>query len=366
MQIYDQMGFKSEFTAALDKDGREFLLLVIKGTFDFPDHPSSSPIKSKEQTPLTFADEATGEPGFSATRLETDFAHRKPKCDIVLDGAAYAPRGEPVDRVRVGLKVGNWTKSFDVLGERHWTSLGVTFAPSYAAKFLRQPISYDVAFGGVDRLNKDDKAPPSFARNPVGTGWASTANRSLTAGLRLPNTQAVDETIDSPFGDYAAMSFGPMGRGWPGRLEYGGTYDQKWIDNVFPFLPQDFDDRYYQMAPPDQQVAEINDGDEIILANLTPGGKENFRLSGTELPVKIFRGRDEVFDGNLKPDTLLFAPEDRRFSLVWRVSLPVKRIITEFSEAWIGPPTKAMLKARDEGRSYIRAVATAPSEAELE
>ena len=50
------------------------------------------------------------------------------------------------------------------------------------------------------------------------------------------------------------MSFGPMGRGWPGRIEYGGTYDQNWIDNIFPFLPPDFDDRYFQMAPPDQQI----------------------------------------------------------------------------------------------------------------
>ena len=50
------------------------------------------------------------------------------------------------------------------------------------------------------------------------------------------------------------MSFGPMGRGWPGRIEYGGTYDQNWIDNIFPFLPPDFDDRYFQMAPPDQQT----------------------------------------------------------------------------------------------------------------
>jgi hypothetical protein len=33
----------------------------------------------------------------------------------------------------------------------------------------------------------------------------------------------------------------------------------------------------------------------------------------------------------------------------------MKRIITEFTEAWIGPPTEAMLRARREGRAYIRA-----------
>lgn len=366
MQIYDQMGFKTEFTAALDKEGRDYLLLVVKGTYDFPDRTGDAPVRSKDQTPLVFADEATGEPGFSATRWETDFAHRKPKCDIILDGAAYAPHGRPTEQVRVGLKVGNWSKTFDVFGERYWTSIGFKFVPSRTSSFQRQPISYDVAFGGVDRLDKDNNAPPSFPANPVGTGWATDANSALIPGLRLPNTQAKDDTVTSPFGNYTPMSFGPMGRGWPGRIEYGGTYDQAWIDGVFPFLPDDFDDRYYQMAPPDQQVAEIKSGDEVILANLTPRGKENFRLPDTALPVKIFKGRDAVFDGVLKPDTLLFAPEERKFSLVWRVSVPIKRIITEFTEAWVGPPTEAMLKARREGRAYIRAVSTSPSEGALE
>ena len=51
------------------------------------------------------------------------------------------------------------------------------------------------------------------------------------------------------------MSFGPVGRGWHPRLGYAGTYDQNWLDNVFPFLPADFRDDYYQAAPADQQIA---------------------------------------------------------------------------------------------------------------
>jgi hypothetical protein len=69
-----------------------------------------------------------------------------------------------------------------------------------------------------------------------------------------------------------------MGRGWPGRIEYGGTYDQAWIDDVFPFLPADFDERYFQMAPPDQQIDPPRAGTDMQLANLTPRGREQFRL----------------------------------------------------------------------------------------
>ena len=55
-----------------------------------------------------------------------------------------------------------------------------------------------------------------------------------------------------PWGAYRPMALGPVGRGWRPRLSYAGTYDQHWIDEVFPFLPADFDDRYYQAAPEDQ------------------------------------------------------------------------------------------------------------------
>ena len=62
------------------------------------------------------------------------------------------------------------------------------------------------------------------------------------------------------------------------RYPYAGTYDQHWIDEVFPFLPADFDDRYYQAAPEDQWIDEPQGGEEVVLVNLTPEGRTSFRL----------------------------------------------------------------------------------------
>ena len=39
MQVWNQTRFPHEFTMAMDKAGHEYLLLVVKGTFDFPDEP---------------------------------------------------------------------------------------------------------------------------------------------------------------------------------------------------------------------------------------------------------------------------------------------------------------------------------------
>lgn len=355
MQIWDQMGYPHQFTVALDKAGHEWIVIVIKGTFDFPTTPGRPVQKSSEQVPLVFADVHTGEPGYSATLWETDFAFRKPRCDVIANGFAYAPEGRPAQRVPVGIKVGNWSKLFEVVGHREWRAVGPVFSSTAPQPFLRLPISYDVAWGGVDRLDPDDKLPASYKYNPVGTGWSRTKNQRLIPGLRLPNTQAVGEEIRSPFGDYKPMSFGPIGRGWPGRIEYGGTYDDNWVKNVFPFLPPDFDERYFQMAPPDQQINAPAGGEEVQLVNLTPEGRESFALPQTTLPMTLFKGRKRVFEGDVLPDTLLFDLERRYFSVVWRLAQRIQTSLLDFSQCWVGPPTSGMLLAWDTGKRYVRA-----------
>ena len=300
------------------------------------------------------ADEFTGDPGFSATLWETDFAFRKPRCDVILQGSAYAPEGKPAEHVRVGMKIGSWSKLFDVFGHREWHNLGPKPVSTHPHPFVRQPFNYDTAFGGTDRLDPENDTPDSYPANPVGTGWSDGRNPSKLPGLPLPNTQAIGEEISSPYGDYTPVSFGPVGRGWPKRLPYAGTYDQNWIDNIFPFLPSDFDERYYQSAPEDQQIAPPATGTEVVILNLTPNGREAFRLPETSLPITVFRRRDIAFEGTAQPDTLLFDTEARTFSMVWRIDVPIRRIITEFTEAWIGLPTRAMLRARATGKTYLR------------
>ncbi|TGP56620.1 DUF2169 domain-containing protein [bacterium M00.F.Ca.ET.230.01.1.1] len=355
MQIWNQMGYPHEYTTATDVAGHEHIVVIVKGTFDFPATPGGAVQKSARQVPLVTADMHTGDAGFSATLWESDFAFHKPRCDVIVNGFAYAPGGRPAERVLVGVKLGNWSKRFEVVGHREWRAIGPMFTATAPRPFLKLPISYDVAWGGVDRLDPDDKPPASYKYNPVGTGWSRARNQRFIPGLGLPNTQSVGEEIRSPFGDYKPMSFGPMGRGWPGRIEYGGTYDENWMKNIFPFLPPDFDDRYFQMAPADQQIDYPRGGEEAQLVNLTPEGRLSFRLPPSGLSMTLFKQQHRVFDGSVLPDTVLIDPENRRFSLVWRVSHRIQRMILEFTECWVGPPSESMVRAMDRGKEYIRA-----------
>ncbi len=366
MQVFNKTGFAFGITMGMDVAGREYLSLVVKGTFGFPDHPDQLPLPMPQQVPLVMADEYNGEPGYSATTWETDFAFRKGKCDIVLNGAAYAPGGKPAQKVQVGLKVGAMAKTFNVIGHREWRVIGPAITATDPVPFSRAPFSYDTAFGGACTLDPEDKLPPVYLPNPIGLGFASVKNQSRLSGAPLPNTEEIGVPVTSPYEDYRPMALGPISRVSPERQRFAGTYDDDWKDNVFPFLPKDFDERYYQQTATDQQIDYPVGGTQVVLVNLTPRGKEAFYLPDTKLPLTIWRDWEKALDQTALPDAVLIDAENRVFSLTWRVEVPIRRVITEFTEFWIGTPTRAQVHAKRKGKSY-RPIASLslPEEIEL-
>lgn len=328
-------------TMGLEPSGRELLVLVIKGTFRFPQagDPPGHFALHEAQLPLVMADTFTGRPGFSAPVYEVDFAPRKLYCDILLLGSAHAPQGRPATRAEVGMRVGNWTKRFDVVGPRHWEWRigGVDATPS--GVFVQQPISYDVAFGGTDLLHEDAAQHAAFMANPVGRGFHRHLRADWVEGTPLPATEASGQPVTQADGPYRPMAFGPVGRAWHPRAGLAGTYDDVWLEKHFPFLPPDFDDRYFQAAPPDQQVPldQFDAGPvEVLLANLTPQGMTRFTIPHLVAPVHVFPKRGEREDLTARLDTVVIEPDEQRFTLTWRVARPLKQSLHEIAQVLIG------------------------------
>jgi hypothetical protein len=135
------------------------------------------------------------------------------------------------------------------------------------------------------------------------------------------------------------MSYGPLGRGWSSRSRFAGTYDDEWLDKHFPFLPPDFDTRYFQAAPLDQQLpleAFTGGPVEVALANLTPEGLTRFTIPHLVAPVHVFPKRGEREDYTATLDTIVIEPELQRFNLTWRVSRPLKNSMHEIAQVLVG------------------------------
>ncbi|SFN87607.1 hypothetical protein SAMN05216386_2046 [Nitrosospira briensis] len=335
MDLINATRMSAGYTMAMEPSGRELLVVVVKGTFHLP-KPGENVRLHEEQLPLIMADTFTGEPGLSAPVCEVDFALRKKRCDILLVGSAHGSGGRPEKRVLVGLRVGSMTKTFSVVGNRHWR-VGVSgVSASEPEPFTVMPISYDRAFGGVDNRHEDAAKHVAFMRNPVGRGFHMHLRREWLDGAPLPNTEEAGHPIVQADGEYRPMSLGPIGRNWEPRFRYAGTYDQNWLDNVFPFLPSDFDEQYYQTAPLDQQIKGSVGGQEVTLLNLTPDGRRDFVIPSFEAPVHVFPRGGGREDLPATLDTIVFEPGEERFTITWRVARPLKKSMHEIAQVVAG------------------------------
>ena len=345
------------WTLGLRRDGRELLVAIVKATYTLP-VAGEPPERHATQQPLVQADVFSGEPGLSAPLFESDYAHGKPACDVLLIGSAHAPDGRPVDQCPVGLRVGDWQKQFLAVGPRRWQRRLVGTTASAPEPFLRQPLSYDVAFGGTDRTEEAKGLVHSYQPNPAGRGWWKHLDQ--IDDQPLPLTEALGQSIESPRGDYAPQAFSPIGRNWQPRIGHVGTYDQHWMENIAPLWPEDFDERYFQAAPPDQTLPFPQGGEPVLLRNLTADGHRAFTLPARTMPVTFIphRGRDLTQTALL--DTIVFEPDAGRFTLTWRSVLPLGRSVFDVKELITGDMPRAWHRDRRfPGKTYHASLADA-------
>ncbi len=364
MQIINATRLVTGFTLGMEPSGRELLVVVVKGSFTLPGNGERVDL-AEVPVPLVEADTFSGAPGFSSPMFEVDYAPVKRHCDVLVVGSAHAPQGRPAARIGVGLRIGQWQKSFSVTGDRRWEAGAAGIRPGPPTPFVVRPITYDVAFGGADTWHPDPAQHRWFETNPVGKGFHHHLDARYVDGSPMPNTEASDQPVDRPDGPYRPMSFGPVGRSWPQRARYAGTYDQHWQDHHFPFLPPDFDDRYYLSAPEDQQLAHPVVESEVTLVNLTADGRRQFLLPTFEAPLTVFPKRGERESHRARLDTIVFEPDADRFTMTWRYARPIRKDLFEIAQVLVGRKGKEWWQQREEIAYPIRTVPAAADSAGL-
>jgi hypothetical protein len=346
MELINETRVAAGWTMGFDPDGRELVIVAVKATFMIP-HDGTEPELSNEQLPLVEADQFTGVPGLSAPVYEADYAHRKPMCDVLLNGSAHAARGKPVRQIDVGLRVGRMVKTFNVVGNRVWYKGALGIRASEPESFVIMPISYDNAFGGVDTRQGNPENVMTYLANPVGKGFLPF--KEQIDGKPLPNTEEIGKPAVDPNGSHRPMSFGPIGRSWPPRIEYAGTYNQHWLDHRAPFWPDDFDYRYFQAASIDQQIPYPTGGEEVVLKHLGPDDYVTFRLPSLPMPIWccLYKGKDTKVDGVI--DTIAIEPDLGRFTITWRAVFPMRQSCFDVKQVVAGQMSEAWQRARKYG-----------------
>ncbi|KIG17320.1 hypothetical protein DB30_03377 [Enhygromyxa salina] len=175
-----------------------------------------------------------------------DAAIPKSRGEFLVNGSAFAPGGQPVPAIAVRAAVGSLQKDLAVYGDRYWTGRSAT----QPRPFTQMPLDWAHAFGGQD-----------YAKNPHGKGVSEVEIEGVQI-VPLPNIEAPREPISAPGDRPDPAGFGPLDISWPQRNALAGTYDQHWLENLFPGFARDVDWEIHNIACPDQRRDGFWEGGE--------------------------------------------------------------------------------------------------------
>jgi len=315
--LNNQTQFAAERTWVRDSRGAETWIVAVKGTFGI--QPNGDVALSEEQEPVHRVALFRDDPSASSLIAEADLIRTKCNTDVLLEGVAYAPYRRPTPRVEVRLRVGKIDKALVVHGDRQIEGgfVGVTASPP--RPFTEMSITYERAFGGTDESDPDPARHGWEDTNPVGAGFATRPEHAL--GKPAPNVEYPGAPYNSCRSGRPA-GFGPLASHWQPRRKLAGTYDQRWEDTRMPLLPEDFNDLFFQSAPPDQQSQGfLRGGERVHLENLTPEGTLAFDLPRVTLGFSTRLGNERI-DHRAALHTVFLRPATRQVVMVWHTALP--------------------------------------------
>jgi hypothetical protein len=119
----------------------------------------------------------------------------------------------------------------------------------------------------------------------------------------------------------------------------------------FPFLPDDFDHRFFQAAPADQTCPHLRGGERVRLTHMTPEADLVFQLPRVEIPVKVC-GAARSAETMAILDTVLIEPDLRECVLTWRASCALEGKLSSVQEVRVGAPSRGRLRADQVGKPF--------------
>ncbi|MCF6362770.1 MAG: DUF2169 domain-containing protein [Gammaproteobacteria bacterium] len=333
-----------------DKNGAEVWLVAVKATFSIDADGTVS--IAEEQEEVNIAPKFRGAPDCSSLLYDTDLPHLKKNTDVLIEGHAYTPQGRPAKKVDVGFKVAKIQKILRIIGDRQYvkTLAGITLSSPQA--FIKMPITYERAYGGTDLLSDNPKHHAWEARNPIGCGFATKG--AHLAGKTVPNIEDPKALIGDWKQRPRPAGFGPIAGHWSPRVELAGTYDENWEETRQPLLAEDFDERYYQCAPEDQQVAGyLKGGEQVDLYNLTPHGHLQFFLPRLSLSFTTNFDDGSSEQHRAVIHTVTIKPDDAKVVVVWHTHLECHHKVLKLTSTSIRIKKRILLSEQGKAAEIV-------------
>lgn len=331
LQIKNTTPFEAKILLMPDPQGVDSLYTIIKATFV----TETQVTRAEEQCPIAAEDQYRGEPGTTSLKAASDLGLIKPGTDVLMIGTAHTPGGKPATQTDVSLAVGSVTKTVRVFGDRVWES-GLWGAKSSPPEpFQAIPLVWERAFGGFDQTEEEEPKVYVEEKNPVGLGFRVKRGSKAIDGIKLPNIEDPGQMISSWKDRPTPVCFAPVCASWEPRKSYAGTYDEPWQKHRAPYLPEDFDPRFFQLATPDLIVpGYLQGGEEVRILGATPSGELRFGLPRCAIQV-TYRLENQNHVRSPSMDTVIIEPDESRLCLLWRAVFPCDKKALRVSEVQV-------------------------------
>lgn len=318
LQLQNKTPFSANISILPNIHGEDTLFVIVSARFKL----STQLLLDDKQPMPTEADEYTGEPGFSSIARPSEYHLGKLATDIIVLGDACAPEGHQVRELEASIQVADLYKSVRVYGDRVWKNGNI----SLAEPFERMPITYERAYGGA-YFNESNELVSSEIRNPVGRGYMDELSKGQIEQSLLPNIENSEELIQAPSDCPQPAGFGVIGPNWSPRVDYAGTYDSNWAEMRAPYLPLDFDHRFFNCASPGLiYLGYIRGGEPVVISGMHPKGPLQFALPKINLLARA------SINGQLIPmafniETLVLEPNELALTITWRSQVPIGKAL---------------------------------------
>lgn len=407
MQFENLTPFDALCFDSIDTQGRECSTVVINVSYDILVDAGSGVatlnLKETEPSLLQMKDVYWGEPLLTSIRQESDVVPFKPVCDVLVLGNAYAPAGKPEHAWPVRIQLlsraqkiyADQSNALQPVLDKTLTIFqpGIFQRRFWGWKLEREksatavPLHWEKSFGGASKVrNPKFEQRPDEAEyllnevcftNSLGCGWQHRGVNGATqkAGLQIENTLPAPcifypgEHLDKPatikhprsvqspadicaaskIYPYRPAGFGVIARHWAPRIALSGTYDNTWINTRWPLLPKDFDERFWNCAPQDQQIAWPSANCQIntwflFSPNIAPKGYVELTLPGHRAFVMARLNNKSLLPLSAQIDTLILDTDALKLTAIWRCRLIKSSLLAKLEARFEIDPSAPLLK----------------------
>lgn len=336
MSLTNYTPFPALAWETLDQNNRRYMSALCRVKFKIDIENRVAQLRLDPEQGELFGSDTYYDDNDQELRYPSDYVAFKKNTDIIVNARSFPPYHQPTQRWDCSVEVSDSLgralihKTLQVCGERFWRRGFIGWRLDEAKECSHVPIRYSYAYGG-EIIDEEGNRLVSCDNNANGRGLLDKKHSQKVH--MAPQIESIDDPIDEdkPYQRYVPQGFGAIDKVSNLRLAHAGRYDEDWLKEHHPRLPQDFNEAFNQCAHPDLICnGYLPSGAQFRLINLTKDNEVlTFGIPEYSFVSRFTTGTASI-EKSMNIDTVIIDVEDDEKHAVyvtWRSRYPIEEEI---------------------------------------